>query len=89
MIEPDGSGTDEFDTASFQQLAVALCTGTGEQGIRIFDDFGSEGFSRKVYHFIGQLLDGFADVRYFVVYDYFHVALYGIGMAKVKKNSVR
>ena len=73
VVEADGGGPDKPYVASFQQFPVTDCPCADNQGICVFNDLRCEGFPRQIDHFICQLFDGFADVRYFVVYDYFHL----------------
>jgi hypothetical protein len=72
MVEPDGGCGDKPYPTATEQLLVATGTGADNQGIGIVHQFGRERPSGQEHQLVGQVANGFLDIRYLIVYYYFH-----------------
>ena len=74
MIKTDGCSSNEFHLASFQQFTVTTVRVriTNASASRYIP--GGKTTAGQIHHFIGYLFDSFMYIRYFIIYNYFHLS---------------
>ena len=71
MIVTDGSSGNKFHGRTGKQFFIANGACAGYNCICIFHHFGSGFGTRQIYH-LSDILECTADIRYFIVDNYFH-----------------